>query len=113
MKQAIAVIGDEKELPDTPHDIIEAVERLRLKYISAFDHSAWPLLVKRHGVNAYLAVLETLLMASVRAGTKRVIHSLPAYLGGILWKKQPINPKHSVSEIIRLYANSIEPRKAA
>ena len=62
---------------------------------------------------AYLAVVETLLMASVRAGTGRAIHSLAGYLGGILWKPVEINPGHTVREIVRLYGGEIEPRRAA
>ena len=114
IKRALAVIRPDRALPDDPADIVRAVDRLRLEYIPGFDEGAWPMLVARHGTRAYLAVVETLLMASVRAGTDRVIHSLAGYLGGILWKpRDQMNPANTVSEIIRLYANQLEPRRAA
>ncbi|MEQ8664919.1 MAG: hypothetical protein RIC16_04260 [Rhodospirillales bacterium] len=114
IKRALAVIRPDRALPDDPTDIVRAVDRLRLEYIPGFDEGAWPMLAARHGTRAYLAVVETLLMASVRAGTDRVIQSLPAYLGGILWKpREQVNPAHTVSEIIRLYADRLEPRRAA
>ncbi|MEQ8664886.1 MAG: hypothetical protein RIC16_04095 [Rhodospirillales bacterium] len=114
IKRALAVIRPDRALPDDPVEIVRAVDRLRLEYIPGFDESAWPMLAARHGTRAYLAVVETLLMASVRAGTDRVIQSLPAYLGGILWKPRgQVNPGHTVSEILRLYADQLEPRRAA
>ena len=114
LKRALAVIRPDRALPDDPADLVRAIDRLRLDCIAGFDESAWPMLAARHGTRAYMAVVETLLMASVRAGTDRVIHSLPAYLGGILWKPRgKVNPAHTVSEIIRLYADRIEPRQAA
>ena len=113
MQRALAIVRPDRKPPDDPVDLVQAVDRLRHDYMPTFDETAWPLLVRRHGVKAYLAVIETLLMASVRAGTDRVIHSLPGYLGGILWKREPINPGHTISEIIRLYGDLIEPRRAA
>jgi len=113
MKQAMAIIRPDWEIPDDPVDLVRATDRLRNQYITNFDDSAWPMLVRRHGPKAYLAVIETLLMASVRAGTERVIRSLSGYLGGILWKRGPIDPEHTITEIIRLYGDMIEPRKAA
>ena len=104
-KRALALLEAGKRPPDASAEIVETIERLRTRELYAFDEDAWPVVLRKQGANAYLAVVETLLMARVRAGTDRVIASPAAYLGGIVWKTpDKINPAHTIQEIVQNYA---------
>ncbi len=104
-KRALAILEAGKSPPDASTEIVETIERLRSKELYAFNEDAWPVVLRRQGANAYLAVVETLLMARVRAGTDRVIASPAAYLGGIVWKApDKVNPAHTIQEIVQNYA---------
>ncbi|MCP4701073.1 MAG: hypothetical protein GY862_30100 [Gammaproteobacteria bacterium] len=84
-KRALSEILPGMEVPDAKADIIREINRLRTERIPSFSESAWRVVTSRHGFKAHLAVLETQLMAEIKADTDP-INSLPGYLGGILWK---------------------------
>ena len=92
-KRALSEILPGIKAPDTREDIIREVDRLRAKRIPSFSDSAWRVVTSRHGFKAHLAVLETQLMAVIKADTDP-IRSLPKYLGGILWKPAGDGPGH-------------------
>ncbi len=92
-KRALSEILPGMEVPDTKDEIIHEIERLRSERIPSFSESAWRVVTRRHGFKAHLAVLETQLMAEIKADTDP-INSLPGYLGGILWKPPGDGPGH-------------------
>ena len=65
----------------------QMAETLLKSQMTGFHRTAWAAARARHGPRAALAVIETALMARIRAGTDDPIRSAPAYLGGILRRR--------------------------
>ncbi len=104
-KRALALLKPRTPPPDDLEVMITMIERLRVEKISAFDDGWWPHCVRRHGANAYLAVVQTELFAHVRADCENFIHTKAGYLGGILKKKpEEANPAHSINEIVQHFS---------
>ena len=67
-----------------PGRLWRIADRLLSEQIRGFDGTVWTAARARHGPRAALAVIETALVARIRAGTDDPIRSASAYLGGIL-----------------------------